>query len=184
MIQPSLKFKIIIGGDGGVGKTTILHRYVEGKFSFDTKMTIGADIFHKIITIKDGIICSLQLWDFGGQQRFRFLLDSFVRGASGAFLMFDLTNFITFDHLPGWVNLVREDDPTLPIIILGSKYDLKEYIQVDDETALDFIEDYDISGYYKVSSKSGYNVNEVFEALTQIIIRYNELNSADQSVKI
>ena len=61
MIQPGLIFKIIIGGDGGVGKTTMLHRYVEGKFSMDTKMTIGADILHKVITLKEGPVCSLQL---------------------------------------------------------------------------------------------------------------------------
>ena len=71
-----------------MGKTTMLNVYVHNKFLFDTKMTIGSDIFHKMFTLKNGLVCSLQIWDFGGQERFRFLLDSFVKGAMSAFLMF------------------------------------------------------------------------------------------------
>ena len=184
MINPTLIFKICIAGDGGVGKTTMLHRYVKGTFLFDSKMTIGADIFHKVLTLKEGAVCSLQLWDFGGQERFRFMLDNFVRGAAGAFLMFDLTDFKSFNNLPKWVKLVRNDDPTLPIFLLGSKYDLLNSITIDDEDALQFIEDNHISGYCKVSSKTGYNVHEVFESLVSTIIEYRHLATADQSMEV
>ncbi len=184
MIQPSLIFKIIIGGDGGVGKTTMLHRYVNGTFLFDSKMTIGADIFHKVITLKEGAVCSLQLWDFGGQDRFRFILDSFVKGAAGAFLMFDLTNYMSFHNLPNWIKIVRKDDPTLPILLLGSKYDLVDSITVDDEYVREFIEDNNISGYCKVSSKTGYNINVVFESLISKIINYRDLTIVDQSMEV
>ena len=184
MIQPSLIFKIIIGGDGGVGKTTMLHRYVNGRFLFDTKMTIGTDIFHKILTLKEGPVCSLQLWDFGGQERFRFMLDDFVKGAAGAFLMFDLTIFSSFLNLPKWINLIRKDDPTLPILLLGSKYDLIDSIIVDDEMAREFVENNNISGYYKVSSKTGYNVDGVFESLVSTIIEYRKITIANQSMKV
>ncbi len=184
MINPSLIFKIIIGGDGGVGKTTMLHRYVNGTFLFDSKMTIGADIFHKVLSLKEGPICSLQLWDFGGQERFRFMFDSFVNGAAGAFLMFDLTNPVSFFNLPKWIKIVRKDDPTLPILLLGSKYDLLDSICVDDEEVLEFVENNHISGYLKVSSKTGYNVNEVFESLVNTIIEYRHLITADQSMEV
>ncbi|TFG23644.1 MAG: GTP-binding protein [Promethearchaeota archaeon] len=184
MIQPSLIFKIIIGGDGGVGKTTMLHRYVNGRFLFDTKMTIGTDIFHKILTLKEGPVCSLQLWDFGGQERFRFILDSFLKGAAGAFLMFDLTNYISFHNLPKWLNIVRKDDPTLPILLLGSKYDLVDSITVDDDLVSEFVEDNNISGYCKVSSKTGYNINFVFESLIGTIIDYRHITIVDQSMEV
>ncbi|TFG02975.1 MAG: GTP-binding protein [Promethearchaeota archaeon] len=184
MIQPSLIFKIIIGGDGGVGKTTMLHRYVNGRFLFDTKMTIGTDIFHKILTLKEGPVCSLQLWDFGGQERFRFILDSFLKGAAGAFLMFDLTNYISFNNLPKWLNIVRKDDPTLPILLLGSKYDLVDSITVDDDLVSEFVEDNNISGYCKVSSKTGYNINFVFESLVSTIINHRQLTIVDQSMEV
>ena len=69
--------KILTAGEGGVGKTTLLQRYVEGKFSEETKMTIGVEFFLKEMEI-DEKHCTLQLWDFGGQERFRFLLESYV----------------------------------------------------------------------------------------------------------
>ena len=184
MIQPSLIFKIIIGGDGGVGKTTMLHRYVNNEFIFDSKMTIGTDIFNKMITLKEGPVCALQLWDFGGQERFRFILDSFIKGTAGAFLMFDLTNYISFNNLPKWLNIVRKDDPTLPILLLGSKYDLVDSITVDDDFVSEFVEDNNISGYCKVSSKTGYNVDGVFESLVSTIINHRQLTIVDQSMEV
>jgi GTP-binding nuclear protein Ran len=85
----SFTFKIIAAGDGGVGKTTMFRKYITGQFDFETKMTIGVEIFNKDHVIENGRIAALQLWDFGGQERFRFFLDNFVLGANGVFLMFD-----------------------------------------------------------------------------------------------
>ena len=183
MIQPSIIFKIITGGDGGVGKTTMLRRYIEGKFSFDTKMTIGVEIFHKIVTLKNGHTCSLQLWDFGGQERFRFFLDNFVRGAMGSFLMYDVTDRFTFDNLSKWVEIVRKYDPRLPIVLLGAKCDLTERIEVSDETTNEFMDRYKISCFYRISSKTGYNINEAFEALTNFIVDYKGIKLLDQSME-
>ena len=184
MIRPSLIYKIIIAGDGAVGKTSLLHRYVEGKFSFNTKMTIGSEIFHKILTLQDGVVCSLQIWDFAGQKRFRFLLDNFVKGAAGAVLMYDLTNWHSFNNLPEWERIVRNDDSTLPILLIGGKDDLTDSIIVDDETALEFTEKNNFSGFYKTSSKTNYNVSEAFETLVSVIRNYKDLCSANQSVEI
>jgi len=184
MILPSMIFKVVTAGDGDVGKTTMLQVYVEGKFSFDTKMTIGSDIFHKKLTIKEGNTVSLQLWDFGGQKRFRFLLDKFVKGASGAFLMYDLTSQDSFNNLPEWVSIIRKFDPNIPILLLGSKYDLKDSIKVDNENALEFVEEFKLSGFYKTSSKTGYNINEVFEILTHLMIDYKGLAAVNKSIQI
>ncbi|MHA1932774.1 MAG: Rab family GTPase, partial [Promethearchaeota archaeon] len=116
--------KILTAGEGGVGKTTILHRYVEGRFSAETKMTIGVEFFLKETMIDDKQ-CTLQLWDFGGQERFRFLLESYVLGAKGALLMFDLTRMTTLENLEQWLNIVRKGDPNLPVLFLGTKLDLE-----------------------------------------------------------
>jgi len=80
MLKKNLKprvLKIITTGEGGVGKTTLLHRYVEGKFLADTRMTLGVEFFLKEIDL-DGNKVLLQIWDFGGQERFRFLLKNYV----------------------------------------------------------------------------------------------------------
>ncbi len=161
--------KILTAGEGGVGKTTLLHRYVEGKFSAKTSMTIGVEFFLKEVNIDD-TNCTLQLWDFGGQERFRFLLESYVLGAKGALLMFDLTRPMTLENLGQWCDIVRKRDPTLPVLFLGTKLDLKEDISVDDDYAQMFQDEYNLFKYMKVSSKTGENVKEAFEILTREIL--------------
>jgi Ras-related protein Rab-11A len=176
-----LTFKVIIGGQGGVGKTTLLHKYVENIFIEDTKMTIGVEILNKEVVAYDGRVCALQLWDFGGQDRFRFFQDGFVLGAAGAFIMFDLTKLMTFNRLKEWVEMVRKHDPSLPIVLLGSKYDLN-YPSVEDKYVLDFMTENDITKYLKVSSKTGLNVEEAFQFLIQDIIEYKASSQNPQIV--
>ena len=161
--------KILLAGEGGVGKTTLLHRYVEGKFSAETRMTIGVEFFLKEVEI-DSQFCTLQLWDFGGQERFRFLLESYVLGAKGALLLFDLTRPITLEKLENWVNICRKGDPNLPILFLGTKNDLTDNIMVSDDYALEFKDAFNLFDYLKISSKSGENVLKAFDLLTRKIL--------------
>ena len=161
--------KILLAGEGGVGKTTLLHRFVDGQFSAETRMTIGVEFFLKEVEINSNH-CTLQLWDFGGQQRFRFLLESYVLGAKGALLLFDLTRPITLEKLEQWVEICRKNDPDLPILFLGTKTDLVDDIMVDDEYALEFKEAFNFFDFLKVSSKSGDNVSNAFDLLAKKIL--------------
>ncbi len=161
--------KILTAGEGGVGKTTLLHRYVEGKFSAETKMTIGVEFFLKETEI-DSKHCTLQLWDFGGQERFRFLLESYVLGAKGALLMFDLTRLMSLENLQQWINIVRKGDPNLPVLFVGTKLDLTDEIQVDDDYATTFLNKFNLIDFIKISSKTGENVGNAFELITRHIL--------------
>ena len=161
--------KILTAGEGGVGKTTLLKRYVEGKFSAETKMTIGVEFFLKETEV-DGNAATLQLWDFGGQERFRFTLESYVLGAKGAVFLFDLTRPSTLDNLEQWVQIVRKTNEKLPILFVGTKLDLKDEIMVEDEHARSFLEQHNLLDYVKISSKTGENVNKCFELLIRNII--------------
>ncbi|MBY8990997.1 MAG: GTP-binding protein [Candidatus Lokiarchaeota archaeon] len=161
--------KILTAGEGGVGKTTLLHRYVEGRFSAETKMTIGVEFFLKETEI-DSKQCTLQLWDFGGQERFRFLLESYVLGAKGALLMFDLTRMSSLQNLEQWLNIVRKGDPNLPVLFVGTKLDLEDEIQVDDDYAKSFLKEYNLINFLKISSKTGKHVSDAFNILTQKIL--------------
>lgn len=78
--------KILTAGEGGVGKTTLLHRYVEGMFSADTRMTIGVEFFLKEVNI-DSQHCTLQLWDFGGQERFRVFIRELCTWCKGRIII-------------------------------------------------------------------------------------------------
>ena len=120
-------FKIILAGSGGCGKTTLLNRYTTGQFNSDTKMTIGVDFaVHYLELSEDKGAATLQIWDFGGEERFRTMLPSFCQGASGALLFFDLVRTHTFYELDEWINIIRRNTHNIPIILLGAKYYLIE----------------------------------------------------------
>jgi len=162
--------KVITSGDGGVGKTTLLYRYVEGTFLEDTRMTLGVEFFIKEVDV-GGKKVDLQVWDFGGQERFRPLLKNYTLGAKGALLLFDLTRPASLGKIDQWVNICRENNPDIPIIFLGTKLDLIDLISVDDSYALSLKEEYNFFEYLKISSKTGENVNLAFELLAKEIIR-------------
>ena len=93
-------FKILVAGDGAVGKTTLLHRFIEGDFIDSTTMTIGVDFHTKKMEFPPDYLVHLQLWDIGGQERFRFMVDQYLRGAKGALLLFDTTSMTSFVNIP------------------------------------------------------------------------------------
>jgi small GTP-binding protein len=165
--------KTIITGEGGVGKTTLLHRYIEGKFNANTRLTIGVEFFLKEITIDEDSIF-LQIWDFGGQERFRFLLSNYAKGAKGALLLFDLTRPLTLNTLEEWVNICRSDDPNLPILLIGSKADLEEMITINEDLIESLKSEFKFFDYVRISSKTGENVNEVFEKIARAIVNHVE----------
>jgi small GTP-binding protein len=176
-------FKIIVAGDGGVGKTTLLHRYIENRFSFDTKMTIGVEIFNKVINFESGSYCSLQIWDFSGQERFKFLLDSFVMGARGALVLFDLTKSPRFlASIDDWVKIIGKQNQEIPMVLIGTKADLEDKILVREDSISNLMEKYHFLKYFTTSSKTGLNVNEAFHCLTfelnrRIKVIYNDFLS-------
>ena len=153
--------KIVTSGEGGTGKTTLLHRYVNKAFNAELKMTIGVEFFVKSLTLEDQEY-ALQLWDFGGQERFRFMLESYLIGAKGAILMVDLTRMHTLGTVGEWVKLLRSKDANLPILLIGSKLDLTDKISVEESDLIPLVEKYQLCGILKVSSKTGENVEQVF----------------------
>jgi len=162
--------KIITTGEGGVGKTTLLHRYVEGKFLADTKITLGVEFFLKELDL-DGNKVLLQIWDFGGQERFRFLLKNYVMGAIGALFLFDLTRPLSLNCIDEWVKLCRMENLNLPILLLGSKADLTDMITINDKYVLELKERYEMFDYLRISSKTGENTDLAFELLAKELIK-------------
>jgi len=168
-------FKVITAGDGGVGKTTLLYRYVEGKFKVDTKMTIGVGFFFEKIDLGDENTYSIQLWDFGGEEHFRALLNNYVSGASGALLMIDMTRINSLNKIDQWVSICRRENKNLPILLVGTKLDLEEKISVQEEDALRLVEKYNFTGFIKTSSKTGLNVKEVFKKILEDILKAQKI---------
>ncbi|MFX1274838.1 MAG: Rab family GTPase [Promethearchaeota archaeon] len=171
------RFKIIVAGDGGVGKTTLIYRYVDGTFKSNTSMTIGIQFHQKFIDLNDNTTCELLLWDLGGQDHFRAILKRFVKGSHGALLMFDLSRIITLFNLDEWMELLSDSEPDIPIVLIGGKADLLEKgVFPYQDKLLEFKEKYNFENVIFVSSKTGENVNEVFEFITKEIIKSHDSN--------
>ena len=172
IIEPDARFKIVIFGDGGVGKTTLINRYLSGLFNEDFKMTIGVDFQTKKLE-DDEYLVQLSIWDFSGEERFRFLISSYLEGASGGVFMYDITRYKSLTNLKNWYSVIKEaniDSDIFPIILVGGKLDLEEYRAVDLELAHDYVKDYDLIKHVECSSKTGENVHDVFEELAKFLL--------------
>jgi len=168
-----LAFKLAIFGSCGVGKTTLIRRFVTKIFEKDIKMTIGADFSVKNITLENRPI-TLRIWDFAGEERFRVLLPAFAKGAEGGIFMFDLTRYSSIKDIEDWLSIfeyfISNKKVKIPIIMVGGKADLEEKRSVKADEALELSNKYGLKGYFECSSKTGEKVEEIFKYLTQKMI--------------
>ena len=116
--------KIIVAGNGGIGKTSLMKTFCYKKYSEDEKLTVGTEIFIKKFKL-NGEVEILQIWDLGGQLQFRFFMEGLVCGAHGAILGFDIKRRNSFIDLKEWLSLLRTADPNLPIVLVATKLDLE-----------------------------------------------------------
>ncbi len=162
-------FKLLLLGDASVGKTTLTHKYVSGIFLDNPRLTIGVDFLSKKVVI-DGKSTRLQIWDFGGEDRFRFLLPTYCKGANGAIFLYDITNSKSLYHLPDWTRIVKLNAGEIPIFLAGSKQDLEAYRTVSLEDGVQAAKENNLAGFMEISSKTGVNVEESFQTITSIMI--------------
>lgn len=167
-----IMLKLVVAGEGGVGKTTLIRRYVEGVYH-DSLLTVGTSFAAKRLVLNDGYgfqRVKLQIWDFGGEKRFRFLLPKFCIGARGAMLSFDLNRFSTFLKLNEWLELIRDNTNNIPIILIGTKSDLQRTINRDE--VIEFAKSRGLKAYFETSSKEDYNVTPAFEYIAKEMLTY------------
>ena len=165
-------FKVCIFGDGGVGKSCLVSRYLTGFFKTDTSMTIGVDFLLKMMEI-DGKKVALQIWDFAGEDRFRFLLPRYADGASGAVFMFDITRNSSLKNLPEWLDVFKQGEDLhrdIPIIMIGGKLDLRDRRSVYSKDAVDLAQKHNLYDYIECSAKTGENVEILFHKLTRALM--------------
>jgi len=171
-------FKVCIFGDGGVGKTSLVKRYLTGLFVGDSTMTLGVD-FHMKNFEFHGKRVSLQIWDFAGEDRFRFLLPGYVKGASGGIFMFDITRQSSLRNFEDWLKIFKEgtEDSQIqvPIIMIGGKLDLHDRRSVYSKDAVDLAKSYEFLDYIECSAKTGENVEIIFYKLALELTRRAEI---------
>ncbi len=162
-------FKLVLFGDGGVGKTSLAQRYLTGIFADNTKITIGVE-FHIKDVVVEGNRVKLQIWDFGGEERFRFILPTYCRGASGGIFFFDVTCPASLLHLDAWLGVVQGVTGNIPLLMVGTKTDLAENRAVDANEAMALARQRNLAGYAEVSAKTGINVESTFELITKLMV--------------
>ena len=171
-------FKLCIFGSGGVGKTTLIRRFVTKIFEEDIKMTIGADFSIKHVTV-EGKKVTLRIWDFAGEERFRVLLPSFAKGADGGVFMFDITRNSSLKNLPEWLDVFKQGEGChrgIPIIMIGGKLDLHDRRSVYSKDAVDLAHKYNLYDYLECSAKTGENVEIFFHKLTRVLMERAGMN--------
>ncbi|MFX1534136.1 MAG: Rab family GTPase [Promethearchaeota archaeon] len=168
-----LSCKVIIVGDGGVGKTSVCVRATQDSFKIDYKMTIGTGFFTYRTNV-NGRPAALQIWDFGGQKRFRLFLDRFAKGASAAILAFDLNDIESFFRLEKtWMVFLKESAPNTPIMLIGTKCDLPHAVTQEMIDEFRARPERKIVAYWHTSALHGTNVQEFLDHLAEIVFKSN-----------
>jgi small GTP-binding protein len=172
-------FKIVFLGEGAVGKTSLVGRYVYDSFEGDYLATIGTDIHVKIVDAKDAKV-KLVIWDIAGQDNFAQLRRAYYQNASGAFFVYDTTRSETLERMKDWINALYSVTGEIPLVILENKTDLESEIKDEDREAI--ASKYD-TPILKTSAKEDVNVEEAFREVTgEILKRARERKSASKSM--
>ncbi|MFX1390199.1 MAG: Rab family GTPase [Promethearchaeota archaeon] len=173
-IEHKLAFKVCVFGDGGVGKTTLIRRFVTRVFEENIKMTIGADFSVKNVEVGDKQV-TLRIWDFAGEERFRVLLPSFAKGADAGIFMFDTTRFSSIKDINDWLSIfeyfVSENQNKILIVMVGGKSDLVDNRSIETEEAMKLAEKLNLDAYFECSSKTGANVEEIFQFIANKVLQ-------------
>ncbi|MFX1513686.1 MAG: Rab family GTPase [Promethearchaeota archaeon] len=167
-----LAAKTIVLGDGAVGKTSLIRRYVENKFEDTYNVTLGAEFLSKTVQIKKPEkVVKLAIWDLAGQAKYASYRKLVFTGVNGAFLVFDRTRKKTFTALKDWYHDVLQFSPNVPVIIMVNKADLRRKVtkrevqSLAEELTL-------VKGVFNTSAKTGEGVTSAFEELArQIVVR-------------
>ena len=170
------ELKIMIIGSSGVGKTSFVHRWTKGVFSYDYKATIISDLGFKIYNYKDNFY-RIQLWDIGGQENSASMAKIFARDSHGCVVITDLSINETPASIFQWKEIVNEqstfvDNEKIPFILIGNKVDLidKEEINNIEERTKEISNNYGFLNYFLTSAKEGINIEESMKFLLDYII--------------
>ena len=169
LIYRNVLFKILLIGDSGVGKTSVILRYTKGTFKEEFMNSIGVDFKSKDL-IYDGKKIKLQIWDTAGEERFRTITSSYYRGAHAIAIVFDLTKIETFEHVKKWIaDINKFAKENVLKFLIGNKSDLEGKRQITYSDARNYANKMNIT-YFEVSAKNDQNINEFFEGATKIFL--------------
>ena len=169
-------YKILVIGELGTGKTSLIKRYVHNLYSPNYRATIGVDFALKVINWDANTLIRLQLWDIAGQERFYNMTRVYYKDAVGCFIVFDVTRASTFEAVIRWKNdldskVSLPDGSRIPCVLLANKCDLaKENLTNNNEQMNEFCKDKGFAGWFETSAKDDINVEQAAKFLVSKIL--------------
>jgi len=184
-----LQYKVIILGDGAVGKTSIANRFTEDVFAQQYKQTIGVDFFIKRLVLPGEVNVALQIWDIGGQSIGSKMIGNYIYGAQAVLVCYDITNYQSFQNLEDWMKLVQDTfrgQPMPRVTLIGNKTDLNHLRTVKVEKHNQFADENEMFSCF-MSAKTGDNVSQCFHRvaadLAGVVLTKPELEVASKVIR-
>ena len=161
-------FKVVLVGESGVGKTSIITQFIDQTFQEDQQSTTGGTLSTKSVICEGGKILKFEIWDTAGQEKYRSLTTMFYKDANAAVMVYDVTRKESFDEIKNyWSNQIKENSPeNIILVIAGNKSDLIEQETVDEEEARNFAKELNAI-FISTSAKSSEGINSLFEEIAK-----------------
>ena len=185
MVVADYKFKIILIGESGAGKTSILLKFTENKFNEHHLPTIGVDFKSKWMTFDKKSI-KLQIWDTAGQERFKSITRSYYKNCHGWLAVYDITDLDSFEKVQSLIEYYKsESEATLPfnIVLVGNKWDLDASRKVSYEKGKELADKYEIR-FFETSVKTDINIDEAFFTVSAQAIQDGKKEDNTMEIKI
>jgi Ras-related protein Rab-2A len=167
--KSNLTFKIIVLGDPGVGKSSLLGRATKNIFNAEYQTTVGFEFLTFTEKIGEKNV-KLQIWDTCGQETYKSLISNFYRNASLAMLIYSIDSRESFNNIIKWLKEIKlQSNPDIKVVLIGNKADLENKRQVTIEEGNKFKEENEILFFQEASAKSGINSKEIFHEAAKIL---------------
>ena len=164
--KETYKFKVVVVGDSGVGKTNLIKRFVSNEFKSDSKATVGVEFLSKNFII-NGEIFKIEIWDTAGQERYKSITTAYYKGAKGAMIVYDVTNQTSFDNVDKWYNEIKDKAAkNINLIMIGNKNDLVDMKIINSDSASEKAKSFGIA-IMETSALDSSNVKEAFYLILQ-----------------
>ncbi|XP_077991247.1 ras-related protein Rab-23-like [Glandiceps talaboti] len=171
--------KVVVVGNGAVGKSSMIQRYCKGIFTRDYKKTIGVDFLERQLEV-NGEDVRLMLWDTAGQEEFDAITKSYYRGAQACVLAFSTVDRASFEAIESWKKKVQDEVGNIPMVLVQNKIDLVDDAVISPEEADDIAKRLKLR-FYRTSVKEDLNVNDVFRYLTDRYLVRIQSTEADET---